>query len=41
MYGDQFGEIECGYWGLKGYNTCRLLFIITTRKSVNSRQFHP
>ena len=19
MYGDQFGEFECGYWGLKGY----------------------
>ena len=22
-------------------NTCRLLFIITTRRSVNSCQFHP
>ena len=19
MYGDQFGEVVCGYWGLKGY----------------------
>ena len=19
MYGDQFGEFACGYWGLKGY----------------------
>ena len=19
MYGDQFGEFVCGYWGLKGY----------------------
>ena len=19
MYGDQFGEFLCGYWGLKGY----------------------
>ena len=21
MYGDQFGELVCGYWGLKGYRT--------------------
>ena len=21
MYGDQFGEFVCGYWGLKGYTT--------------------
>ena len=20
MYGDQFGEFVCGYWGLKGLN---------------------
>ena len=20
MYGDQFGEFVCGYWGLKGKN---------------------
>ena len=20
MYGDQFGEFVCGYWGLKGYS---------------------
>ena len=19
MYGDQFGEVVCGYWGLKGW----------------------
>ena len=21
MYGDQFGEFVCGYWGLKGQRT--------------------
>ena len=23
MYGDQFGEFVCGYWGLKGYQKCQ------------------
>ena len=27
MYGDQFGEFVCGYWGLKGQHTvnCHLV----------------
>ena len=25
MYGDQLGEIVCGYWGLKGYLNFSLL----------------
>ena len=30
MYGDQFGEFVCGYWGLKGLHTM-LHFIMHTQ----------
>ena len=27
MYGDQFGEFVCGYWGLKGLSSTLDLFL--------------
>ena len=27
MYGDQFGEVVCGYWGLKGGNLAGILLM--------------
>ena len=27
MYGDQFGEFVCRYWGLKGYTALQRIFI--------------
>ena len=28
MYGDQFGEFVCGYWGLKGYKSVYLRYFV-------------
>ena len=35
MYGDQFGEFVCGYWGLKGYKRLKTIedFKTVTLKS--------
>ena len=30
MYGDQFGEFVCGYWGLKGLKIADSLTLVKT-----------
>ena len=44
MYGDQFGEFVCGYWGLKGkvcphscYNQCVLYLNFIIKPTVDKR----
>ena len=44
MYGDQFGEFVCGYWGLKGkvcphscYNQCVLYLNFIIKRTVDKR----
>ena len=31
MYGDQFGEFVCGYWGLKGISQDRFKWLLSTQ----------
>ena len=37
MYGDQFGEFVCGYWGLKGW----FIYVDVTLGGEGSQQVHP
>ena len=42
MYGDQFGEFVCGYWGLKGqsHNYTRQLQMLATALQIVAEQIN-